>query len=154
MSYIQKILQPNEEIILKGQIHWLVFVPFLVSSVFLAGAVWLKTQLIDDFIIIDISILLLGVITVFQLLKSLIKKYATELIITNKRVVAKFGLIRRNTIEIPHSKVESIIIEQGIIDRIFNCGTLVIQGMGNSKTPIPLISKPLDFRNKVMEIQN
>lgn len=154
MSYIQKILQKDEEIILKGQIHWLVFVPFLVISIFLAVVVWLKTHLIDNFIIIDISILLLAVITVFQLFKSLIKKYATELIITNKRVVAKFGLIKRNTIEIPHSKVESIIIDQGIIDRIFNCGTVIIQGMGNSKTPIPLISKPLEFRNKVMEIQN
>lgn len=38
--------------------------------------------------------------------------YTTELAITNKRVVAKFGLIRRNTVEMNISKVESVQVDQ------------------------------------------
>ena len=61
------------------------------------------------------------------------------------------GFIRRNTIELNHSKVESINVHQGIFGRIFDFGTLVINGTGGGKTPIPSIDSPLDFRKNAMQ---
>jgi len=79
--------------------------------------------------------------------------YTTELAITNKRVVAKFGLIRRNTVEMNISKVESVQVDQGILGRIFNYGGVLVAGAGDSKAPIPGISSPLKFKKKFFEIQ-
>ena len=79
--------------------------------------------------------------------------YTTELAITNKRVIAKFGLIRRDTVEMNISKVESIQVEQGIIGRIFNFGSIVVAGAGDPKAPIPGISTPLEFRKMFFEAQ-
>ena len=79
--------------------------------------------------------------------------YTTELAITNKRVIAKFGLIRRDTVEMNISKVESIQVEQGIIGRIFNFGSIVVAGAGDPKAPIPGVSKPLEFRKMFFETQ-
>lgn len=82
-----------------------------------------------------------------------IKYKTTELAITNKRVVAKFGFISRKTIEINIKKVESIQVDQGILGRIFNFGSLVVSGAGNPQAPIPGISNPVGFRRAFMETQ-
>jgi len=50
-----------------------------------------------------------------------------------------------------YSKVESINVEQGIFGRIFDFGTLVINGTGGGKTPIPSIDSPLEFRKNAMQ---
>lgn len=77
----------------------------------------------------------------------------TELAVTNKRVVAKFGLFRRSTIEMNIPKIESLRVEQGFLGRIFNFGSILISGAGNPQAPIPGISDPLRFRNRYFEIQ-
>jgi uncharacterized membrane protein YdbT with pleckstrin-like domain len=80
-----------------------------------------------------------------------IKYFTTELAITNKRVIAKFGLISRATIEINLQKVESIQGNQGILGRIFNFGSIVVSGAGNPQAPIPGISNPLQFRRAFID---
>lgn len=82
-----------------------------------------------------------------------IRYKTTELVVTNKRVIAKFGFISRQTIEINISKIESIQVNQGILGRIFNYGSLVISGAGNPQAPIPGISNPMNFRRVFMETQ-
>jgi len=82
---------------------------------------------------------------------ALIKRISTELAVTSKRVIAKFGFIRRNTVELNHSKVESFHVEQGVLGRILGFGTLHINGTGGGITPIPNISDPLGFRRRAME---
>lgn len=79
--------------------------------------------------------------------------FTTELAISNKRVIAKFGLIRRNTVEMNISKVESIQVDQGILGRIFNFGSVLVAGAGDPKAPIPGISHPLKFRKMFFEVQ-
>ena len=82
-----------------------------------------------------------------------IRYFTTELAITNKRVIAKFGLISRSTIEINLQKIESIQINQGILGRIFNFGSIVVSGAGNPQAPIPGISNPLQFRRAFVDTQ-
>jgi uncharacterized membrane protein YdbT with pleckstrin-like domain len=75
----------------------------------------------------------------------------TELAITNKRIIAKFGLISRSTIEINLSKVESIQVDQSVLGRVFNYGTIIVAGAGNPALPVKNISDPLRFRKHFME---
>ena len=77
----------------------------------------------------------------------------TELAITTKRVIVKVGFIRRSTVEININKVESIQVDQEILGRMFNFGTLVIAGAGNPQAPIVGISSPMEFRKAFIEAQ-
>ncbi len=77
----------------------------------------------------------------------------TELAITNKKIIAKFGFIKRDTIEILLPKIESIQVNQSIVGRMLNYGSIVVSGAGNPQAPIPGISNPILFRKKFMEIQ-
>ena len=78
----------------------------------------------------------------------------TELAITTKRVIVKHGFIRRRTVEININKVESIQVDQEILGRMFNFGTLVIAGAGNPQAPIAGISSPMAFRKAFIESQD
>ena len=85
---------------------------------------------------------------------AVLRYMTTELAFTNKRVIAKFGFISRRTIEPNLTKVESVQINQGILGRIFNFGTLIISGAGNPQAPITGISDPMTFRRSFMEYQD
>jgi uncharacterized membrane protein YdbT with pleckstrin-like domain len=90
----------------------------------------------------------------FVLIGPIIAKETTELVITNRRIIAKFGLISRYTIEINLPKVESISVSQSILGRMLDYGNLQIVGTGGTKEPILYISQPLMFRRKFDEILN
>ena len=74
----------------------------------------------------------------------------TELAITNKRVIAKTGLIQRRTIEMFLEKIESIQVDQGVLGRLFNFGSVVISGTGVHSAPFKSISDPLALRKNFM----
>lgn len=78
----------------------------------------------------------------------------TELAITTKRVIVKHGFIRRRTVEININKVESIQVDQEILGRMFNFGTLVIAGAGDPQAPVAGISSPMAFRKAFIEAQD
>lgn len=132
-SYIEGALIKDEKIIYIGNI-----------------SLWTLTPL---FALGFVLLFAYGLGLVFLLL-AYIRYKTTELAFTNKRVIAKFGFISRETVEINISKVESIQVHQNITGRIFNFGTLVIGGAGDPQAPIAGISNPMEFRRAFMEAQD
>ncbi|MDO8178550.1 MAG: PH domain-containing protein [Undibacterium sp.] len=132
-SYIESALIKDEKVIYTGNISLWSLAPSLAVGVLLLFA-W-------------------GLGVIFLLL-AYIRYKTTELAFTNKRVIAKFGFISRQTVELNINKVESIQVNQGILGRIFDYGTLVISGAGNPQAPIPGISNPMAFRRAFMESQD
>ncbi|WP_432815591.1 PH domain-containing protein [Sphingorhabdus sp.] len=104
-------------------------------------------------------LILLGVATMWFVvgfvffLIAFLRWWSTELAITDKKVVAKYGLISRQTVEILLPRVESIQVQQGFIGRICNFGTLVMSGTGTAQAPIVGISNPLMFRRVLLSVQ-
>lgn len=84
---------------------------------------------------------------------AILRYITTELAITNKKIIAKFGFIRRNTIEMLLPKIESIQVNQSILRRMLNYGSVIVAGAGNPQAPVPGIASPIEFRKKFMEIQ-
>ncbi|WP_425480561.1 PH domain-containing protein [Luteimonas terricola] len=56
-------------------------------------------------------------------------------------------MVRRQTVELLHGKVEGLTVDQGILGRILNFGTVMVNGTGSGRTPIRGISEPLEFRS-------
>jgi uncharacterized membrane protein YdbT with pleckstrin-like domain len=101
---------------------------------------------------IVLGILLLPVVVGLALLVWVLIIYkTTEIAITNKRIIAKFGFISRNTTEINLPKVESLQVDQGVMARVFGYGTIVVAGAGTPNLRIPGIADPLSFRRHFME---
>lgn len=132
-SYIDGALIKDEKVVYIGNISlWSLTLPILLGFLL----VWV-----------------FGLGLVFWLV-AYIRYKSTELAVTNKRVIAKFGFVSRSTVELNIAKVESIQVHQGILGRIFNYGSLVISGGGNPQAPVPGISDPMGFRRAFMETQD
>lgn len=130
-SYVEGALIPGEKILHQGRVSW-----------------WSAWHLLAA------GVLLLPIaIGLAFLVWAWIRVKSTELAITNKRVIAKFGFISRNTMEISIQKVESIQVQQSLIGRMLDFGTLIVSGTGTSHAPIPSIADPLAFRRAFLEAQ-
>lgn len=90
-----------------------------------------------------------------MLIGGLVTKATTEVALTNQRVILKWGLVRRNTIETYLDKVEGIAVDQSILGRLLGYGSVSVRGTGGGGTPCPGIANPQGFRRAVNEhIQN
>jgi uncharacterized membrane protein YdbT with pleckstrin-like domain len=75
-----------------------------------------------------------------------IARRSTELAITDKRLIAKYGVISTHSIEIRFDKIETVRVSQGIMGRLFNYGDIVVTGTGSTFDPIRNIASALRFR--------
>jgi uncharacterized membrane protein YdbT with pleckstrin-like domain len=129
MSYIDESLIPGEIILHRARISWWTLLPRVLLGI----------------------LLLVVVVGLYFLVDAWIRSRTTEIAITNKRVIAKFGFIKRHTVEINLSKVEALRVDQGLWGRLLDFGTIVITGAGTAVSPISDIADPLAFRRKFME---
>ena len=144
MSYIDRNLLSNETVAFRGHLSRVVYVS--PSLLLLLGLAVLALD--GDIAAIGVILLLAGLA---GLLSAFIRYKTSEFAVTNKRVIMKIGLIRRTSVEIVLSKVESITVDQGIAGRVFNFGSIAVVGTGGTHDPFHRIAAPLQFRRAVQE---
>lgn len=97
-----------------------------------------------------ISLIMMAIpafIGVLMLIFLFLKIKYTEAVITNKRTLLRTGVLSRNIIEIPHSRLQSIQVRQPLLGRIFNYGDVYLAGSNLSlRTKIEGIKNPENFR--------
>lgn len=135
-NYVEKTLVKDEEVIYTGHLSF-----WSLTSLIFFGFIGLCLSFATS----------IGLVGLVLWIIAFGRYKTTELAFTNKRVIAKFGIISQNAIELNIKKVESIQVSQGILGRIFNYGDLIISGVGVSQVPIPGISNPMAFRRAFME---
>jgi uncharacterized membrane protein YdbT with pleckstrin-like domain len=144
MSYIENNLMNGENILYRGKMHWVVFlwpaIWIIVAIMFFGGS--------GDTAGVGGLFVIIAIVTGIA---SLIDFKTSEFGITNKRVIAKVGFIRRKSIEVLLNKVEGIQVSQGILGRILGFGSITISGTGGTKDPFHKIEAPLEFRKKAQE---
>jgi uncharacterized membrane protein YdbT with pleckstrin-like domain len=82
---------------------------------------------------------------------SVYKKNATEIAVTDRRVIIKTGMMSRRSLEIMLAKVESIGIDEPVLGRMLGYGTVVIHGTGGTPEPFSRIAHPSEFRREVQQ---
>jgi len=80
---------------------------------------------------------------------------STELVITDKRLISKYGVISTHSIEIRFSKIETVRVTQGLLGKILSYGDIMVTGTGSTFDPFRDIANPMAFRaalNQAMEL--
>jgi len=88
------------------------------------------------------------------LLAAYIRYRSNSIVITNKRIIVKSGILIRRTNELNIRKTESLQVEQSIGGRMFNYGSVIISGTGSDHAAIHGISNPQGLRRAFVEAQN
>ena len=160
MSYVQDNLLPNEKILFSARIHPALFLqPVLVlimSMALVIYAVSLATRGEEGASLLAVLFLFVAGIIVLTSIMLAIQAFivmrTTEFAITNRRIVAKKGFIRRQTLEMLLPKVESVAVRQSVLGRLLNFGTVIVTGTGGTREGFSAIADPLTMRTKINQI--
>ena len=143
--YIDQQLIPGEHLIYKCTIHWQIWIAPIIWTIFL-GLIILG-QLFANYV--SGAILFLFILALIWL-SAYMRFTGTDLAITNKRVICKFGFIWRKAFEINLDKIEGVVLKQSILGRIFDCASIIIRGTGSSSAPVPYIKDFREFKQKLL----
>jgi uncharacterized membrane protein YdbT with pleckstrin-like domain len=166
LSYAEKNLVAGETLLYQTRHHWIVLLgPVLLSllleipgMVFLVESVVHKAPKNSASGNAELSAgglamigLLLLVVGAAILVYGLAKRNATEMAVTNNRVLIKTGLASRRTLDLMLSRVESIAVEETFLGRILGYGSVIVRGTGGTPEAFFLIAHPQEFRRAVQE---
>jgi uncharacterized membrane protein YdbT with pleckstrin-like domain len=154
MNYVRRVLQPGERIIYESRLHPVIFtravlagvicLVLIVSAIYEAAS---QTQYLS--LALWIAAAIFGVLAAWAGLHAYIRRATTEFAVTDQRVIYKTGLLGRHTLEMNRAKVESVDVDQSILGRLFDYGTIIVRGTGGSLEPIRRIAAPLTFRSHI-----
>jgi membrane protein YdbS with pleckstrin-like domain len=152
VSYLDRVLQPEERVLVRGYLHWVIYLPSLMlQAVAIALAAWARLSLTGHPLAMVVyagaGLLLLLGISAF--LGRMVVRLTTEFAVTDHRVIVKRGFMSLHTVEMNLDKVESVDVDQTILGRILGYGAVTIHGVGARWDPIPRIADPLKFRNAI-----
>ena len=148
MSYVERVLQPGEQVR-----------PHLVHSLdsVLArrcgctrscGRLLAQRHAAHDRIVAVYGVHALALVALGLLLEQWFRwSRVTEIAVTNRRVIYKKGFIRRRTNEMNMDKVESVQVQQSILGRMLDYGTVTILGTGEGFETLRTIASPIELRN-------
>jgi uncharacterized membrane protein YdbT with pleckstrin-like domain len=151
MSYITKSLVAGEKLVFETGLHWSVmFWPVTLAVVLAAGGVFCLSQTGRGEIFAIGGAVLVAIAAVVVIVAT-VKRNATEIAVTNRRVIIKTGIANRRSLEIMLGKVESIGITEPMMGRILGYGSVVIHGTGGTPEPFVKIAHPSELRKNVQE---
>lgn len=151
MAYPKNLLIPGEEVVLDLRPHWWFLTPraLLTTAAIIFGiVVFAKTGGFGDGqsgvdqtfrMLFGIAVL----VSLVWFLLRLAKWATTEFVLTNKRVIYRYGVIGKNGKEIPLDKINTVFFDQTVFERMIGCGTVAMESAGESgKDSFTHIRKP------------
>ncbi|MGD0707264.1 MAG: PH domain-containing protein [Anaerolineaceae bacterium] len=140
MGYIEKNLVDGETILYRAKISWATFIfPILLLIIL----IWMCSKFSPFLVVLSV------LFSIYLILQILLIITTTEFALTNRRIIAKKGIIRQHSIDMMLGQVESIKVSQPIDGRIFNFGTVTVVGSGGTEEFFKSISNPLELRKQV-----
>ena len=156
MGYAEKNLAPGETIQFRARYHWLVYrtglLLLVLSALVGAAAFYAHGANPESGVARPVSILALVFLLIAGavLLVRRIRVASDVFVVTNHRVIRKVGLIAREIQQAPLDKIQDITIEQGLLARLLDYGTVVLETASeNGSVAFPFIAHPESFRNQL-----
>lgn len=153
MAYYTKVLQPDETVRAVGRLHWLIFWPAIL---------WLLIAIaiacVGAFVAVEdtqrtycfYAAAAIAFVGVLMLLEEWMRRRGTEIVVTDRRVILKRGVLSRYTAEMNVSKIETVDVIQSFWGRMLGYGTVVIRGIGAGIEPLRGVGAPVTLRNAIM----
>jgi uncharacterized membrane protein YdbT with pleckstrin-like domain len=149
--YIDEILQPGEKVLYSTNAHWIFYFPAILAWILVLVLLILsRMTAIDTLVLLCLAAAVVAALAaLYWTVKAWFHRWTTETDVTNMRVVHKTGFIKRRTFEMSLDKVESVDVNQSILGRILNYGSVTVRGVGEGAETIDMIASPLEFRSHI-----
>lgn len=144
MGYIEKNLMDGEHIVYEARQHWIIYwlpallvVIAIVQFVIPTGGAGLLVQCC-------FAVLLVIVAAIWALNIYGGRKY----ILTNKRLILKRGIVKRNSLDLVLRRCEGVSISQSIMGRLLDYGTVIVS-TGEVTNSFSHIENPVKFSSMI-----
>ena len=159
MSYVNSVIQPGERILRLGHLHWIVYwhaILFAVLTVLCAA--WGSATGMG--MVMWFAAMGFGVLTVVSFAHAWFMRWITEIAVTDRRIIYKRGFINRHTVEMNMDKVAGVDVDQSILGRMLDYGTIHVLGTGGAQASVGpdstrgiehlhRVASPLALRNAI-----
>ena len=153
-SYVRTVLQPGETVRYQGSVHWILYLTAILWA--LLGLVLIgiapalpsfpnfNTRLMDI-----VGVVICFLIAASKFVRAWFKRWTTQIVVTDRRVLYIRGFIKRHTIEINMDKIESVDVDQTVLGRFLNFGDVQLHGTGTTWELLRDVDRPLALRNEI-----
>jgi len=117
---MKEALAADEEVRATGRLHWILWARAIAALVLL-------------------GVFVVGVIIFVQ---QLIINLTTEIAVTDRRIIMKYGWLQRRVMQLNLTSIEAVDINQDLAGRIFGYGRVTVHGTGDDEWSTPLIADP------------
>lgn len=153
MVYYTRVLQPDETVVHAGRVHWLIYWPGLfwvlvAIAIACIGAFVAGQQPQRDYCFYAAAAI--AFVGVVMLIAEHMRRVSTEIVITDRRVIYKRGLLSRYTAEMNIAKIETVDVIQSLWGRLLNYGTVIVRGTGAGIEPLRNVADPIALRNAIL----
>jgi uncharacterized membrane protein YdbT with pleckstrin-like domain len=139
MSYVKHIIQPGEEVVMIGHLHWIIYrnailLALVAIAIFIYGYEYYPVRFY--------CVIAGGVVGVVAFLFFLPAWF-------RKMIIHKVGFISQRTTEMNIDKVETVAVDQSVLGRLFDYGTINIKGTGQGIEDLRYMAQPIALRNAI-----
>lgn len=135
-SELERMMVKGEEVLLRAELH---------DAIYWKSYGVLAFALMMWFVIKPFCILF-GIVGALMLCTAILTKHYLLLAVTNKRILARYGLLQMDVVDIRLSKIESIDLERMLTGHIFGYASVVVMGTGQRLIRVPFIRNAEEFR--------
>ena len=134
--YVEKIFTDNEKIMQVAKLHWVNSIAPVVCFVF---------GLLSIVFGVGLLFIIFAIYFYFR-------NKTTEMVVTNKRVINKVGIISVHLGELRNIKVESVRLHQGIFGRILGYGNIEFTGTGTTAVVFKNVAEPAQTMSRIKDV--
>jgi len=151
MGYIDNLMGRNEKIVFIDRKHWLVLAVRALIDGILTTGILVATVLLTGAQPFLIVLAVLVIIPIADFAVRFLNWYNEQYIITNRRVVEIHGVINKWVSDSSLDKVNDIILEQSILGRLLNYGTVkIITGSDIGVNVFKHMARPVTFKTEML----
>lgn len=130
MAFNKKHLAEGEHVILELREHpkalfWPVMILILLGAAVGVGIAFMPpgSQPIGSYVLAGVALL----VAIWLVFWPWLKWYTTTIVITDRRIITRRGIIRKLGHDVPLRRVNNVNYDRDLLDRIFGCGTLTLE---------------------------
>lgn len=156
MPFPDDVLTEEEDVVLHLHPHAKAAVrPVLVLALALAAFVmaWVMLPVNDGG---RIGVLVVGAVTGFfavtRGVRPLLVWRCTHYVITDERILLQDGVIARERRDLPLNRVNDHVMSQSLLDRMFGCGTLTVDSIGDQAAVLASVPRVQQVQTMLYEL--
>lgn len=140
--YVESLLLKGEKIIVNCDVHW--------------GIYWKSIAIIIIALLVAIFIPEIGFILLMAGFVGMIHSYIMSrmllLVLTNKRVLMRYGILQVDVVSMKFRNIESVELERMLPGFLLGYSNVIVMGIGQRFVAIPYLANGVTFRRAFNEL--